>query len=582
MSRCIRFFGWLGLGWALFVAVVMFWPGSAFIGFVLLAMYYVRKKPALWAMGTAHWADGRSLKKQLKENRGLLLGRLNGKRGPLLRVSFPHTLVCAPTSMGKGVSFGIPFLLSCRDSIVVNDPKGELYRATAAARHRMGHKVVVLDPFREVTVRGNTFNVFNHIPGDASLIDLLRVVAEAMVIKTPNAKDPHWEISAEFLIFVCCVYVAVFAPADDRNLLTVKEIVASPPLLQAAIADLKASTLFDGLLAQMGSQLEHYKERELSGVLTTAGRYLSFIGSPALLPNLIESDFDPAELRTRKMTVYLVLPAYHIRAQSALLRLWITSMLQAVVKQGASEKKLVWMLLDEAASLGPMNILDDMIQQYRGFGIRSILIYQSLSQLKQCWFDGKDGTVLGNCAQVFFGTQEVATADYISHRLGQATHLIVKSTSDTDGGSYQPQPMQTASRTRNWGRSRNIEQHGRNQLNPDEVLRLGQRWAITFLPSLPPILTYLVRYYEEPGLFRTGFLRSVRQSLRGLARACAFLCLGMFAACSMTVMALEREQPYRSVNHEGQKLDGKGGGRGVPGRSKVARPRADEPARKGR
>ena len=35
-----------------------------------------------------------------------------------------HTMVCAPTGVGKGVSCVVPFLLSCRESAVVVDFKG--------------------------------------------------------------------------------------------------------------------------------------------------------------------------------------------------------------------------------------------------------------------------------------------------------------------------------------------------------------------------------------------------------------------------------------------------------------------------
>src|ERR1700674_4527589 len=59
-----------------------------------------------------------------------------------------HTIVCAPTGVGKGVSCVVPFLLTSRESAVVVDFKGENARLTAQHRRRaFGHRIVVLDPF---------------------------------------------------------------------------------------------------------------------------------------------------------------------------------------------------------------------------------------------------------------------------------------------------------------------------------------------------------------------------------------------------------------------------------------------------
>ena len=52
------------------------------------------------------------------------------------------------------------------------------------------------------------------------------------------------------------------------------------------------------------------------------------------------------------MTVYLVLPPEHARAQSPLLRMWISTTLRAVLRGGLQERNRVHFVLDEAASLG--------------------------------------------------------------------------------------------------------------------------------------------------------------------------------------------------------------------------------------
>ena len=48
--------------------------------------------------------------------------------------------------------------------------------------------------------------------------------------------------------------------------------------------------------------------------------------------------FNPADLLRGRMTVFLILPTEHIRTQSALLRLWIGSMLRVCIKGGLQSR----------------------------------------------------------------------------------------------------------------------------------------------------------------------------------------------------------------------------------------------------
>ena len=58
-----------------------------------------------------------------------------------------HVVTVAGSRAGKSSTVLIPNLLRYPGSVLVLDPKGELARATAAQRRRMGQRVYVLDPF---------------------------------------------------------------------------------------------------------------------------------------------------------------------------------------------------------------------------------------------------------------------------------------------------------------------------------------------------------------------------------------------------------------------------------------------------
>ena len=144
-----------------------------------------------------------------------------------------------------------------------------------------------------------------------------------------------------------------------------------------------------------------------------------------------------------------------------------------------------------------MDALDDALAIGRGYGLRIQWYFQSVSQLKTAFPDGKDGTLLSNTTQVYFGVNDYPTAEYVSARLGEETIIV------TSGGTSAGRSRQTSdfgnqgSTSYSVNSSDNWQQSGRRLLKPEEVLALGERTAITFTPGIPPLRTTLVRYYEK-------------------------------------------------------------------------------------
>ena len=166
----------------------------------------------------------------------------------------------------------------------------------------------------------------------------------------------------------------------------------------------------------MGNSLANFQDRELASVLTTTSRHLRFLDTIRIAESTSSSSFNLDGL-TDKMSVFMILPAEYARVQSPLIRLWTGSFLRGVVRAGVRNKHRVHFVLDEAATLGHMECIDDALDKYRKFGVRLQLYYQSLGQLKKCFPDGQDQTVLSNTTQVFFGVNDYQTADYIRHGL---------------------------------------------------------------------------------------------------------------------------------------------------------------------
>jgi type IV secretion system protein VirD4 len=410
---------------------------------------------------------------------------------------------------------------------------------------------VYLDPFGLESAKSDCFNPFDYIDRDSETsIDDCRDLAESLVIRGQE-KEQHWNDGAEIFIAAMSTAIVNFGQPGDRSMQTLRGLLTDPKRMEAAIAAMVASQKWSGILARVGAQLANYKDRELASTLTTAGRFLRFLDTPSIAENTKTSTFDPSELNQGKMTIYLILPPDHMRTQSALLRLWLGAMLRAAVRGGIQESNKVHFLLDEAASLGQMDCLNDALDKYRGYGVRLHFFYQSVSQLKRCWPDGGDQTLLSNTSQVYFGVNDYPTAEYVSNRLGEET-ITATSWGSSNGVSQQTSNTGDPSTTYSSNSSSNTTQLARKLLKPEEVLALPQRTAITFTPGVPPICTTVIRYYEEKS-FVEGWRDAFKTVGKSLGALFMWLVLAGMLALVTNQVILSRLQADQHVHRIHQK-----------------------------
>lgn len=439
-----------------------------------------------------------------------------------------HTLLVAGAGRGKSTGLIIPYLLECDSCMVVLDIKGELFLATAAARQQMGHKVVVLDFWNQATHTTDRWNPLDLIhPDDRDLLDMARAMAQAIVVRTGLEPERHWNDAAEEFIAACIAAVCNFEDKTDRDLATVARILASAERRAKLIEVLYS---LGRLYAPLADKLLNYRDKELASVMTTVSRHLQFLSTLPVVFGTGDSTFDPRELVSgKKMTIYLVIPPHLMEVQSGLMRLWVTSLFRMMSKSGLKDR-CVRFVLDEAVSLGRLEPIEKGLAQLRGYGVRLTLVYQSLGQLKLCFPQDQDQTVLSNCdTQIYFGINDTQSATDLSKRLGCAT---VTKTSESGGSSsstnYDPHGMPSRSLATNAGYT--VDEMERPLLRPEEVMQLDERTAIVFTPGVSPIMTRLVRAYEkeymEPPVSKFGMvIRSVALLLGGVALAASAVLL---------------------------------------------------------
>ena len=96
-------------------------------------------------------------------------------------------------------------------------------------RKRFGHRIIRLDPFGVCGPGGDTLNPCDSIDADTDdFLDACRDLANMLVVRSGEEKEPHWNDSAELTLTAFTSFVCGFEPdRTQRNLSTVRGIASS-------------------------------------------------------------------------------------------------------------------------------------------------------------------------------------------------------------------------------------------------------------------------------------------------------------------------------------------------------------------
>lgn len=377
------------------------------------------------------------------------------------------------------------------------------------------------------------------------------------VVPKGTESDPHWNewavvILTDFISFIC----GCEPDAGKRNLALLRDIVSSRHVYGEAMKAMQQVEGFGGLIAKFGDLLTWLVDRELASIMSSVQRHTTWMDTPQVAASLSKSSFDPRWLRRGRVSVYLILPHDKLSTLAPLMRCWLGTILRLTTKHGATEKNPVLFIVDEAAHLGKMEVLQNALTLMRGYGIRIWLFFQSLDQMKVCY--GEHASVmLDNLAtQQFFGINSLETADYLSKRLGDTTILVESRNGSTSSSrpNRSGSPEGGGSTTSSHGY--NLAEQGRRVIRPEEWLVLPDSVAIVFHKNRPPIVAEMVRYFDAPEFARGGTGRSrglgvpaLAASLLVLAASLGFAGL-MLALPSPETLRQASSVPVRRVRRE--------------------------------
>jgi type IV secretion system protein VirD4 len=232
---------------------------------------------------------------------------------------------------------------------------------------------------------------------------------------------------------------------DRRNLVTVRRVLTLTDPAIAAAQDAVPEDM-DQLTAQqalirmlidqtetpygyicigIGEQLMAMGDNERGSVLSSARTQTQWLDSPKMTAVLERSDFDLADLKRKKMSVYLCLPATRMATHARWLRLMVLLALGVMERVKHKPELPVLFVLDEFPVLGYMQSIETAAGLMAGFGVKLWPIIQNVGQLKQHYSKSWETFFANSGIVTAFGVSDTETLEVLSKYLGR-TGIVVK------------------------------------------------------------------------------------------------------------------------------------------------------------
>lgn len=407
---------------------------------------------------------------------------------PLFLKTEKHILIQASTRSGKGVTLIIPHLLRYQGSAFVLDPKGENAKATIRRRQTLNNKVHVLDPFGITGLPQARFNPLSRFTPQNMEAESKALAAALFVTREGGNRD-HWNASGQQLLaaFILFVYVSPDIPRERKDLGMVRRLLLGnvAETLDAMI-ELDAA---DGLLRDLALSFKATPEREFGSIVSTAQRQTEILDNPFMIACLSatgpgeEVDFKAWKRGT--MTVYLCLSAPKFPTFNRWLRLLLTSALDEMTDTLAPPKLPVCFMLDELATLGHLDAVENAVGLAAGYGIQLVSVFQDVAQMKDL-YKGRWASFVGNAGvRALFNLDDLDTADYWSKFIGG--RLIESRSQQQDIYGFS--------------KGENVGENMRPLISTDRMMMdFASGKMLVLAQGAHPIVTDRVAYFKDEGL----------------------------------------------------------------------------------
>ncbi len=328
-----------------------------------------------------------------------------------------HSIVMGSSGSGKTQMIVLPMVKTLAkhdESMIITDPKGEIYEKTSKMLRERGYNVVLLN-FRDPQ-RGSGWNPL-HLPyqyykeGNSDKANELVDDLAVNILYEQNAsnQDPFWEkTSADYFSGLC---LALFEDAKEEeinlnsvNLFTtigeekcgtttyVNEYFntknpASPAYVSASSTLIAPSDTKGSILSVFKQKLRLFASRENMSEM------------------LSHSDFELSDIGKRKTAVFIIIQdektTYH-----SLVTIFVKQCYETLVdyaqKCGGKLPYRTNFILDEFANMPPLKDVETMVSAARSRNMRFTFIIQNFAQLSEVYGKNKGDTIKGNCQNIIY------------------------------------------------------------------------------------------------------------------------------------------------------------------------------------
>ena len=390
-----------------------------------------------------------------------------------------HTLVIGATGTGKTAAFVSPTIeilarTKTKPSVVVTDPKGELYAKHAATLRKNGYTVNVIDlsdvyhstrwnPFNDVwrktdemlysTVTQKSGKYYsagveyltNAEAEDAQRERIVRLRDEIYVdlqdlvytmCPIENKHDQTWQRGARDLLFALALAFWEdvrdgYMPREKFNLYNLYRNVTD--YAKGDCDELKAyfeTRRPESRTRGLSNTVLVSEDRTLSSYLGDVNQYLNWMADGGIAALTSGNDIEFTEFDEAPNALFLKIPDEK-ENRYKLVTLFMTQMYKALVEKATRNKELsktkeqtllrnVYFLMDEFGNLPKMYNMDKIVTVGRSRHIYMVPVIQDFNQLDDKYGKEVAATIRSNCnIQIFIGSNDENTRKIISEACGK-------------------------------------------------------------------------------------------------------------------------------------------------------------------
>ena len=392
--------------------------------------------------GYSRWAKEKEIKEELecvkiqqKRSKTAGVPLILNKEEMWVDNSEYHSLVIGATGSGKTQTVILPLvhsLAKARESMIITDPKGEIYEKTSVMLRKKGYQILLLN-FRDPQ-NGNAWNPMSlpykmyKMGKQDKAIELLDDLALNILYDDSNKNaDPFWEkTSADYFsgvalglfedarpeeININSISLATTIGEEKFGASTyIKEYFAAKD--PASAAAINASSTIMAPSETKGSILSVFKQK-----------VKLFASRENLSEMLSHSDIDLESIGERPTAVFIVIQdekkTYHSLVTILLKQIYET-LISVAQKHGGKLPVRTNFLLDEFANMPPLKDVTTMITAARSRAIRFTMIIQNFAQLDSVYGKEDAETIRGNCGNIIYLiTTELKALEEISKMCGE-------------------------------------------------------------------------------------------------------------------------------------------------------------------